>query len=178
MYSKHNLPFLSEKGLVFTDIFLDTVAKHISNKIITCNDKDVPWTSEVKTAIKRNSRVYRKWVTRGKNPNDRDKVRQVRNSTNKLIKEAKVAYYTNLGNKLSDLLTGQKHFWTAYKKITNKKMNSNIPPIIDDGFFISNYKKKADILTNTLQTNVLEMLMIVFYRILFPKPMHRYTMCL
>ena len=99
---------VSEKGLVFTDIFLDTVPKHISNKIITCNDKDAPWiTSEVKTAIKRNSRVYRKWVNRGKNPNDRDKVRQVRNSTNKLIKEAKVAYYTNLGNKLSDPLTGQ-----------------------------------------------------------------------
>ena len=125
---------------------MDTVAKHISNKIITCNDKDAPWiTSEVKTAIKRNSRVYRKWVNRGKNPNDRDKVRQVRNSTNKLIKEAKVAYYTNLGNKLSDPLTWQKHFWTAYKKINNKKRNTNIPRIIDDGFFISNHKKKADI---------------------------------
>ena len=78
-------------------------------------------------------------MNRGKNPNGRDKVRQVRNSTNKLIKEAKVAYYTNLGNKLSDPLTGQKHFWTASKKITNKKRNTNIPPVIDDGFFISNY---------------------------------------
>ena len=62
---------VSEKGLVFTHIFLDTVAKHISNKIITCNDKDAPWiTPEVKTAIKRNSRVYRRWVNRGRNPND------------------------------------------------------------------------------------------------------------
>ena len=44
---------VSEKGIVFADIFLDTVAKHISNKMITCNDKDAPWiTSEVKTAIK------------------------------------------------------------------------------------------------------------------------------
>ena len=49
---------VSEKGLVFAEIFLDTVAKHISNKIITCNDKDAPWiTSEVKMAIKRNSRI-------------------------------------------------------------------------------------------------------------------------
>ena len=87
----------------FTDIFLDIMAKHISNKIITCNEKDSPWiTPEIKTAIRRNSRVYRKWVNRGRNPPDQDKVREVRNSTNKLIKEAKLAYYTNLGNKLSD----------------------------------------------------------------------------
>ena len=106
-----------EKCLVFTDTFMDIMSKHISNKIITCNDKDAPWmTPEVKTAIKRNSRVYRNWVKRGRNPHDHDNVRDVRNSTNKFIKEAKLAYYSNLGNKLSDPKIGQKRFWSAYKK--------------------------------------------------------------
>ena len=137
---------VSEKSLLFTDIFLDIMAKHISNKIITCNEKDSPWiTPEIKTAIRRNSRVYRKWVNRGRNPPDQDKVREARNSTNKLIKEAKLAYYTNLGNKLSDPEIGQKQFWTAYKKIANKKRNTNIPPIIEDGTYISNCKLKAEI---------------------------------
>ena len=137
---------VSEKSLLFTDIFLDIMAKHISNKIITCNEKDSPWiTPEIKTAITRNSRVYRKWVLRGRNPPDQDKVREVRNSTNKLIKEAKLAYYANLGNKFSDPEIGQKQFWTAYKKIANKKRNTNIPPIIEDGTYISNCKLKADI---------------------------------
>ena len=135
-----------EKGLVFTDAFIDIVDKQISNKIITCNDKDAPWiTSKVKTAVKRNSRVYRKWVKRGKITNDYDNVREVRNSTNKLIKEAKFAYYTKLGIKLSDPEIGHKHFWTAYKRIANKKRDTNIPPIIDDDIFISNFKKKADL---------------------------------
>ena len=31
---------VSEKSLLFTDVFLDIMAKHISNKIITCNEKD------------------------------------------------------------------------------------------------------------------------------------------
>ena len=137
---------VSEKSLLFTDIFLDIMAKHISNKIITCNEKDSPWiTPEIKTAIRRNSRVYRKWVNRGRNPPDQDKVREVRNSTNKLIKEARLAYYTYLGNKLSDPEIGQKQFWTAYKKIANKKRNTNIPPIIEDGTYIYNCKLKADI---------------------------------
>ena len=52
-------------------------------------------TPKVKTAIKRNSRVYRNWVKRGRNPHDHDNVRHDddhdnvgdgRNSTNKFIK--------------------------------------------------------------------------------------------
>ena len=79
------------------------MAKHISSKIIICNEKDAAWiTPEVKTAIKRNTRVYRKWVNRGRNPCDHEKVREIRNATNKYIKEVKLAYYTNLGSKLSD----------------------------------------------------------------------------
>ena len=117
---------VSEKSLVFTDVFLDFMAKHISSKIITCNEKDATWINpEVKTAIKRKSRVYRKWVNRGRNPCDHDEVCEIRNATYKLIKEAKLAYYTSLGSKLSDPNTGQKHFWTTYKKITNKKVSTH-----------------------------------------------------
>ena len=39
-------------ALLFTDVFLDIISKHIPNKIITCSDKDAPWTPLVKTAIK------------------------------------------------------------------------------------------------------------------------------
>ena len=55
-------------SLVFADTFLTILSQNISNEIITCNDKDAPWiTPKVKSAIRRNSRVYRKWVNRGKN---------------------------------------------------------------------------------------------------------------
>ena len=121
-------------------------SKYIPNKTSTCNDSDAPWiTPVVKTAIKRNSRVYRKWVNRGKNTRGHDKVSEVRNLTNKLIKEAKLAYYNNLKNNISEPKLGHKHFWTAYKKIANKKRDTNIPPIIDNDMYISNFEKEADI---------------------------------
>ena len=60
-------------------------------------------------------------------------VRKEQNETNKLTKEAKFAFYSNLGNKLSDPQVGQKHFWTAYKKLANTNRNMNIPPIIKEG---------------------------------------------
>ena len=70
----------------------------------------------------------------------------MRNSTNKFIKEDKLAYYSNLGNKLSDPKIGQKLFWSAYKKVVDKKRTTNIPLINENGIFISNFKKKADII--------------------------------
>ena len=138
---------VSKKSLLFTDVFFGIMAKHIPSKIITCNEKDVPWiTSKVKTAIKRNHRVYREWVNRGRN-SDLNKVREIRTATAKLIKQAKLAYYSKLGLKLSDPKTRQKHFWIAYKKIINKKGNTTI---IDYGICVSNYKQKADIFNEYL----------------------------
>ena len=66
--------------------FIGITSKHISNKIITCNDKDAPWiTPQVKTSIKRSARVYRKWVKRGRNPDNYKNVRKVQNISSKLI---------------------------------------------------------------------------------------------
>ena len=45
---------------IFSETFLDIMSLKIPNKIITCNDKDAPWmTSDIKTSIKRNTRVHR-----------------------------------------------------------------------------------------------------------------------
>ena len=136
----------NEMGLVFTDTLLSIFSRHISNKIIICNDKDAPWiTPKVKSAIRRNSRVYSKWVKRGRKPIDHDKVREVQNLTNKLIHDAKQSYYEKLGNKLSDPQTGHKNFWTAFKRITNKKKLTNIPPIFDNNTYVTNFQQKAKI---------------------------------
>ena len=70
----------NEMCLLFTDTFLGIMSKHISNEIITCDDKDAPWISpQVKTSIKRSTRVYRKWVKRGRNPDNYKNVRKVQN---------------------------------------------------------------------------------------------------
>ena len=60
-----------------------------------------------------------------------------------LQKHINIIENSPFGVKFSDPKTGQKHFWTAYKKITNKKVNTNIPPIIENGVYISNCKQKS-----------------------------------
>ena len=82
---------------IFSKKFLDIMSRNISNKILTCNDKDALWmTSEVKTAIKRNARVHRKWLLRGRLLEGRDNVRSVQNETNKLIKAANKIIFATL----------------------------------------------------------------------------------
>lgn len=39
----------------------------------------------------------------------------------------------------------QKMFWTAFKRITNKKKLTNIPPIFDNDTYITNFQQKAKI---------------------------------
>ena len=134
---------------LFSDLFLQIVSLNIPNKIITCKDSDAPWvTSEVKTAIKRNSRVHRIWVFRCRNPDDRHLVRTVQNETNRLIKNAKMEYYVNLGIKLSNYDTGSKYFWTAFKRLVNNKKLTNITPILEDGKIISDFHLKSNIFNN------------------------------
>ena len=72
-------------------------------------------------------------------------VREVQNATNKLIRDAKRCFYEKLGDKLSDPETGQKDFWTAFKRISNKKKLTNIPPIFENNRYIPNFQQKADI---------------------------------
>ena len=99
----------------------------------------------IKTPIRRNSRVHRKWVLRGRNPFEKDNVRDVQNETNRLIKKAKKYYFLNLGAKLNDYNTGYKSFWTTFKRLVNKKKLSNIPPILEDGKIISDFCQKSTI---------------------------------
>ena len=49
--------------------------------------------------------------------------------------------YVNLGNKFSDPNTGQKHFWTAFERISNKKKQTNIPPIFENNCYVTNFQQ-------------------------------------
>ena len=65
--------------------------------------------------------------------------------TTKLIRDAKRCFYEKLGDKLSDTETGQKDFCTVFKRISNKKKLTNIPPIFENNCYIPNFQHKANI---------------------------------
>ena len=61
------------------------------------------------------------------------------------LSKAKEGYYTSLGHKLCDPNQGIKTYWQILKKLINNKETSNIPPLLEDGTFISDIQSKANI---------------------------------
>ena len=75
---------------LFTTLFLSVIARHVPNRKITCSDRDAPWiTDDVKKAIKSKHRVYHRYATRGRKPEDWTPVKQAKNDATKMITDAK-----------------------------------------------------------------------------------------
>ena len=134
---------------IFSESFLNIMGSFIPSKFVTVNDKDAPWvTPEVKASLRRNKNIYKTWLKNGKDPETRDKVRDIQRDTNRIISRAKSTYINALSNKICDPDTGQKAFWTAFKRLSNNKKITNIPPLYENGRYISNFKDKADVFNN------------------------------
>ena len=129
-----------------TENLLGILSLHIPNKVIKINDKDAPWiTPELKSAIKRKHRVFRKYIRRGRSEEDLKIVKEVQVENSKIILDAKNSYYLKLGKKLSDPCIGIEEYWSVLNRIIQKKKFSNIPPPLENGLFVTNIDTKANI---------------------------------
>ena len=131
---------------IFTSVLHSVLSSHIPNKTVKCNDKDPPWiTKEPKSASKRKHRVYRKFVQRGRRPEEWNLVKTIQNRTSKIIIHAKESYYLKLGKKLSDPNQRTKAYWATLNRVITNKV-SNITPLLKNDVYLTNFQVKADIL--------------------------------
>ena len=132
----------------FNTTLLGIMQKFIPNKVTTVNSKDCPWvTPEVKATLRRNHRAYKTWIKNGMNPSSRPIVNRIQTETNHLIDMAKRNNINELGRKVSDPNSGHI-FWSAYNRLVNKKKITNIPPLFENGSYVSEFGAKAEIFNN------------------------------
>ena len=130
----------------FTNKLTNLAKIHIPSKQISVSDSDAPWiNNKLKTAIKKNKKIYSNWVKNGKTRANKVFVNRSQRDTNKLIREAKANYVKSLSTKICDPDSGCKVFWSAFKRLLNNKKITNIPPLLFNGNFITNFKEKASI---------------------------------
>ena len=140
---------LDEMVNIFTDTFLNIISSNIPNKIITVDDRHAPWvTPNLKNLLRKNRKIYSDWNKNGRNQSCYIRVKQHQEKAKNAIVDAKNRFYDNLSKKICDPTTGQKTFWSAYKRLSNKKKITNIPPLFENGKYISNFKDKASIFNN------------------------------
>ena len=81
-------------------------------------------------------------------------MRVIRNDTSKIITTAKDNYFASLGRKLSNFNIGIKKYWSTLNRIINRENVSNIPPLIENGVFVTNFQEKPIFLTIILYNSV------------------------
>ena len=120
--------------VIFLNHSLVTIfTRSIPNKTITVNDKDAPWvTPELKSAIRRNDRTYKRWKDRGKPPTGKRHVQDIQLITNSIITEAKAEHLSRLSRKLTDPLSSPNIFWSATRRLINSRKMTNIPQLKED----------------------------------------------
>ena len=83
------------------------------------------------------------YENRGYKPEEKPAVDALRDSYTELVSKEKETYLSNLGSKVSDPRTGVKKYWTCLKRLLNNKSKSCIPPILDNGIFLTDIKQKC-----------------------------------
>ena len=63
-----------------------------------------------------------------------------------MILNANEEYFKQLGRKLSDPNEGIKNYWATLNRLINKRESINIPPLLENGLFITNVQTKANLL--------------------------------
>ena len=61
------------------------------------------------------------------------------------IEESKQNYYSHLSNKLLDIKTSQKSYWSILKTFLNNKKVPCIPPMLHNGKFFMDFKENVEL---------------------------------
>ena len=131
---------------LFNEYLMNIFNNFIPNEIITLNDKDPPWiTNNIKNKTYEKNNLYKKYIQNGKKAQDFVLLQEASTLINDMISENKKAYYNRLSKKLSNPRTCPKAYWSILKTFFADKKIPIIPPLLDNGEFITNFKDKANL---------------------------------
>ena len=125
---------------------LNIFRNFIPHESIKCSHKDPPWTNkEIKSALRYQNRLHKKYISGGRTEYDKIDLQNNTNLVSNLITTTKDSYFINLGKKLNDPQTSPKTYWSILKRFLNKTKIPTIPPLLVNGTFKTDFRKKAGI---------------------------------
>ena len=129
------------------NIFLN----YIPNAKIKCDYRQPPWiTDNIKSSLKRRSKLIKIFYKKGLRKSDLIKVLEKSTECTKKILEVKKNYTLKMTTKLEHSNTVPKTYWEILNRLLYNKKTPAIPPLFIDSSFISPYYKKANLFNNFL----------------------------
>ena len=143
---------INEVWQEFKRILHETMRKYIPQKTLS-NRRNLPWlTYEIKRRIRQKQRFYNK-ARKTNDPNDWNEFRNLRRTVKQMLVKAHTTYVMNLldmENPENKKTTITKKFWTYIK--SQKKDNSGVSPLIENGKTYEDSKGKAQVLNRQFQS--------------------------
>ena len=135
---------VNEQVNILNSTLLNIFRNFIPNEMITCRVKDPPWlNNKIKTARRKNNKLYRKYISGGRQQEDESKLNELSEFTCNLLTGE--TYFNSLRKKLNDPNTAPKTYWSILKRLMNKIKIPEIPPLPVDGIFETNLKKSKNL---------------------------------
>ena len=131
---------------LLNEVLLNIYSNFIPNKIKTVRPHQAPWiTQAVKNFLRKKNRAYKTFVRRGRPDDKLDGIQKMISEGARLIEEAKRNYYLKAGKTLADPRTSSKTYWSLINTLLNKAKIPLIPPLLENGLFVTDFAEKAQI---------------------------------
>ena len=85
----------------------------------------------------------------------------------RLIEEAKRNYFFKAGKTLANPGTSSKTYWTLINTVLNKAKIPMIPPLLENGLFVTDFTEKAQIFNDFLYFNAQPLTQVVKFHKIF-----------
>ena len=94
---------------LFNKTILNIFHNFISNKIVTCSDKDPSWfNDEIQQILSKKDELFKQFINNGKLKSDFDRLQCIHSDLVETIRSSKEIFYLRLSAKLSDPSTSGK----------------------------------------------------------------------
>ena len=147
---------INDQVELFNNTLINIFGNFIPHKSIKCSYRDPPWLNkDIKNALRHKNRIYKRYISGGRKQEDESCLREMSELVSNLITNAKSSYFTNLGKRLNDPLTGPKTYWSILKRLMNKVKIPSVPPLLVNDIFVTDFTEKAGIFNTFFPTNAI-----------------------
>ena len=130
-----------------TQTLINLSEQYIPNKNVTIRPQDLPWiNNNIRKLMRKRNRFYRKYK-KSKTVQNYSNFKKIRNEVTSLLRKSKQDYTESLANKLKTSNLSSKDYWNTLKSfIKPAQSSSEIPPLHQNGCYVSDSTEKANLL--------------------------------
>ena len=136
----------NEQVKLLNEVLLNIYSNFIPNQVKMIRPRQAPWiTQTVKKFLRKKNHAYKNFVRNGQPAEKLEGIQKMICEGAKIIEDAKKNYLRKAGQSLANPGTSGKTYWTLINTLLNKAKIPIIPPLLENGLFVTDFTEKAQI---------------------------------